>query len=140
MVTCDSSQKLTNLSCNKGGHIALGIDSAHSKETVLGLCSPLRAITGALLLWTLFQVTVLMMLFQSNYLTPHMSLGSLRLNNVIPNHPQSDNSALFSPLLFSLISPYNYSHNNEPIVKVLDDIPYSLPSTGIWYCQAQKDF
>lgn len=83
---------------------------APRKGTVLGLCIPLRAIIGTSLLLTLFQVNVLMMLFQSNHLTPHMLLQYLKLNYVLPNHLSLTIAYLF--FFFFLQWP----QNNEPTI------------------------
>lgn len=46
-------------------------------------------------------------------------------------------SAFQSIHSLSMVPSYflQWPPNNGPIVKIFDDIPHSLPSTGIWYCQ-----
>lgn len=128
MVAYDSWQKLACLPCSKGRHIAWGIGPACSKGTdCIRTLFPPPAITGASMLLILFYGIEVVSVQSSDHRYTTVDLEP-KLYHIFsfPNHLQSDNGALCLQWL----------PNNEPIVKISDDIPHSLPSTGIWYCQA----
>lgn len=81
MVTCDTSKSWPVCLAVKEAtlHRAPTLPTPR-KLTILGLCFPLQSISGASLLLTLFLVTVLTMLFQSNDLTLDVPLWPLKLN------------------------------------------------------------
>lgn len=107
-------------------HGALALP-APRKLTILVLCSPLQAITGASMLLILFYGVEVVPVHSSDHRYTIVDLET-KLYHIFSfsNHLQYDNGALCLQWL----------PNNEPIVKISDDIPHFLPSTGIWYCQA----
>lgn len=100
--------------------------SGPGRWTTLDLWPPLRPISGASLLLTLFQVTVL--LFQSDQLSPNKSVWPLKLICVMWSASQTicrqDNNVPF----------VEKATHNGLIVKVFSHPPMLLPSTGIWCC------
>lgn len=118
------------LQWRKTQDIAQGVGPACSKETDwLELCSPLQAITGASMLLVIFYSVevVPVQSFDHRYTIVDLETKLYQIFS-FPDHLQSDNGVLCLQRL----------PNNEPIVKIFDDIPHRLPSTGIWYCQAMN--
>lgn len=92
-------------------HGALTLPTSR-KLTISGLCSPLQAITAALQLLPPFQVTMLILLFQSNHLPVDIPLWPLKLNCVVFSAFQTIYSLtmvyLFFFFFFAMAQQSNY--------------------------------
>ena len=97
------------------------------KLTISGLCSPLQAITAALQLLPPFQVTMLILLFQSNHLPVDIPLWPLKLNCFVFSAFQT---------IYSLTMVYLFFFLQRPSSQIIQWHSKPRPSTGIGCCQA----